>query len=101
MAIPTTSPRLLVLLVNGVIHTMDPARPRASAVAVERASGRVVAVGDDAEIRALGGSLAETVDLRGNTVLPGFIDAHAHLLCLARARLEVDLGAARSEDAAA
>ncbi|HEY7778595.1 MAG TPA: amidohydrolase [Ktedonobacterales bacterium] len=101
MAIPTTSPRLLVLLVNGVIHTMDSARPRASAVAVERASGRVVAVGDDAEIRALGGSLAETVDLRGNTVLPGFIDAHAHLLCLARARLEVDLGAARSEDAAA
>ncbi|MBZ4321023.1 amidohydrolase [Streptomyces sp. SCA2-4] len=56
--------------------TMDPGRPRASAVAVR--AGRIVCVGGDAEVRAFAGSGTETVDLRGRTLLPGINDTHLH-----------------------
>jgi predicted amidohydrolase YtcJ len=90
----------LLLLLHGAFYTMDADRPRATAAAIERTSGRIVAVGDDAEIRSLAGPLTDTVDLRGRTVLPGFIDAHTHLLGYAHARLQVDLGGTHSEDEA-
>ena len=65
-----------LLLVNGAVHTVDPALPRASAVAIRR--GLIAAVGSDDDMRDLHGPRTETVDLRGRTVLPGFQDAHAH-----------------------
>ncbi len=92
--------RPILLLLNGDIHTMEAAQPRATALAVDRGSGRILAVGDDAEIRALAGPLTETLDLRGRVALPGFIDAHTHLLGYAETRLNVDLRDTRSEDAA-
>ncbi|HEX6123597.1 MAG TPA: amidohydrolase [Ktedonobacterales bacterium] len=90
----------LLLLVNGNLHTMEPDAPHATALAIDRGSGRLLAVGDDAEIRALAGPLTETLDLRGRTVLPGFIDAHTHLMGYAQARLDVDLRDAPSEEEA-
>ncbi len=48
--------------------------------AVAVAGDRILAVGTDEEILALAGPETEAVDLAGRTVLPGFIDAHAHLL---------------------
>jgi predicted amidohydrolase YtcJ len=90
----------LLLLVNGNIHTMEPDAPAATALAVDRGSGRLLTVGDDAQIRALAGPLTETLDLRGHTVLPGFIDAHTHLLGYAQSRLDVDLRGVPSEDEA-
>lgn len=66
-----------LVLVRGNILTMDDARPHASALAI--AQGRIVAVGDDAQIRALAGARTRIVDLGGRTVTPGFIDAHAHM----------------------
>ncbi len=92
--------RPFLLLLNGNIHTMDADRPRATALAVDRSSGRIVAVGDDAEIRQYAGALTDTLDLGGRTVLPGFIDAHTHLLGYAETRLEVNLRGVRSEDEA-
>lgn len=92
--------RPLVLLLNGNIHTMDLDQPHATAMALDRGSGRIVAVGDDVEIRHLAGPLTDTLDLRGATVIPGLIDAHTHLLAYAQARLDVDLRDARSEDEA-
>jgi hypothetical protein len=56
------------------VRTMDPRRPVASSVGIW--NGQIVGVDDD-----LDGLVAkETLDLRGNTVLPGFIDAHTHLI---------------------
>jgi predicted amidohydrolase YtcJ len=92
--------RPILLLVNGVIHTLDPDMPRVSALAIDLTSGRILAAGDDAEIRALTGPLTETIDLRGRAVLPGFIDAHAHLVNYAQSRLDVNLRDARSEEEA-
>jgi len=92
--------RPILLLLNGGIHTMNPDQPRATALAVDRASGRIVAVGDDAEIRALAGPLTDTLDLGGRVALPGFIDAHTHLLGTAQARLDVNVRETHSEDEA-
>jgi predicted amidohydrolase YtcJ len=94
------SRRPVLLLLNGDIHTMDAANPHATALAIDRSSGRILAVGDDAEIRTLAGSLTDTIDLGGRTALPGFIDAHTHLAGYAETQLNVDLRHISSEDAA-
>ena len=94
------SRRPVLLLLNGDIHTMDAANPHATALAIDRSSGRILAVGDDTEIRSLVGPLTDTIDLGGRTALPGFIDAHTHLAGYAETRLNVDLRHIPSEDAA-
>ena len=66
-----------VALLNGRIVTLDPARPRATALAI--AGDRIVAVGGDREIRRLRDRRTKVVDLSGATVVPGLVDAHAHL----------------------
>ncbi|MER6562353.1 amidohydrolase family protein [Streptomyces sp. NPDC001027] len=69
-----TGPADLVLT-GGPVHTVDPARSRATAVAVH--AGRITAVGHD-EVHALIGPDTEVVDLAGRLLLPGFQDAHVH-----------------------
>jgi hypothetical protein len=75
--------------VNGPVYTVDAARTRADAVAVE--GGRVVAVGTDEEIRAQVGPRTEVVDLHGRMLLPGFQDAHVHPVSGGVDRLQCDL----------
>jgi predicted amidohydrolase YtcJ len=64
------------IYVNGVVITVDPAKPYAEAFAVT--NGRFDAVGSNAEIRRLGGPATRIVDLKGMTVTPGFNDVHLH-----------------------
>jgi predicted amidohydrolase YtcJ len=66
-----------LILHNGVVHTLDDDRPAASAVAVK--DGRILVVGQDAEVTPLAGAGTETIDLGGRTVIPGLFDSHAHL----------------------
>ena len=70
-----TSPSADLLFTGGPVLTMDPARSRATALAVR--GGRIIAVGHD-EVRELAGPRTEIVDLRGRPLLPGFQDAHIH-----------------------
>ncbi|MCW5252577.1 MULTISPECIES: amidohydrolase [unclassified Streptomyces] len=65
-----------LILTGGDVLTIDEAFSVAQAVAVR--DGRVLAVGTDAEIRALAGPGTRTVDLAGRTVLPGINDSHLH-----------------------
>jgi predicted amidohydrolase YtcJ len=83
-----------VLLTNGRIHTMDAAGSVVDSLVVR--DGRVAFAGRRADVNPAAREV--TVDLGGRTVLPGLVDAHGHLMLLARARLELDLAAARSED---
>ncbi|MFF7284446.1 amidohydrolase [Streptomyces griseorubiginosus] len=69
------SPTADLVLTGGPVHTVDPARSRATSVAVR--DGRIVAVGHD-EVRELIGPRTEVVDLKGKSLLPGFQDAHVH-----------------------
>lgn len=72
-----------IAVVNARVWTGDAGRPWAEAVA---ASGeRILAVGSNAEIRALSGVSTRTVDGRGGLVTPGFIDSHIHLFAFDRA----------------
>jgi predicted amidohydrolase YtcJ len=64
-----------LLLVNGVICTMDANMPWATAIAVKE--GRIAWVGDEAEWK---GDQVRTIDLKGAYVYPGFIDTHLHVL---------------------
>lgn len=85
-----------LVLTNGRIYTVDSTRPVASALAVH--AGRIVFVGSDAEAKARAGRSAEIIDLRGATVIPGIIDAHAHLLGLGNALQRVNLAGSTSYD---
>jgi predicted amidohydrolase YtcJ len=87
-----------VLYLNGHIYTMDGNMQVAEALALR--GGRIVAVGMQADVQKRVRA-KQTIDLGGRTVLPGFIDAHAHLMSLGLAKLTVDLVAVPSEAAAA
>jgi predicted amidohydrolase YtcJ len=75
--------------VNGAVYTVDAARTRAQAVAVE--DGRVMAVGSDETIREHVGPRTEVFDLEGRMLLPGFQDAHVHPVSGGVDRLQCDL----------
>lgn len=74
-----------IVLENGIVRTLDPARPTAGALAIE--GGRVAAVLERPGDAARG----ERVDLAGACVLPGFSDAHVHFPSWALAQRQVDL----------
>ena len=83
-----------LILTNGRIYTVDNARPVASAIAVR--NERIVFVGSDAEAKALAGPATQVIDLRGATVVPGIVDAHAHLLGLGNMLQRVSLAGSAS-----
>ena len=87
-----------LILVNGNVYTVDDARPRASAFAVR--NGRVVFVGSDREARFLAGPSTRVIDAHGETVIPGMVDAHAHLLGLGTSLSNVQLAGSRTYDEA-
>src|SRR4029434_1279741 len=58
--------------------------------------GRVAFVGRAGDVNAAPGE--PTLDLGGRTVLPGLVDAHGHLMYLARGRMTLDVGGVSSEE---
>ncbi len=66
-----------LLVLGARIFTACRTRPWAHALAVR--GDRLVAVGTEAQAERWAGPRTRRLDLRGRTVVPGFIDAHAHL----------------------
>jgi predicted amidohydrolase YtcJ len=85
-----------LVLVNGIVHTMDPASSTAEAVAVR--SGRILRVGKSADIKALAGPDTRVLDLGGAAVFPGFTDSHTHFLGGGFALSSIQLRDARSRE---
>ena len=83
-----------LLLRGGTVHTLDPARPRASWVAVRGET--IAALGEGAPDAAWIGSATRVIELAGACVVPGLWDAHGHLLSLGLGEREVDLVGTRS-----
>ncbi len=72
---------MATLLRAQTILTMDPARPRAPAIGIDR--DRIVAVGDVEDVRRILPPGAEEIDAGPRTIVPGFVDAHNHYLATA------------------
>jgi predicted amidohydrolase YtcJ len=75
---PASAETAELIITNGKVTTLDPARPEASAVAVR--GGRILAVGDDARVRALAGPSTRLIDAGGRRVIPGLNDSHNHVI---------------------
>ena len=78
------------LFVGGSIQTMDSANPQTEALLLR--GERILALGEEAELRTLAAPDVKVVNLAGACVLPGFHDSHVHLtqhgLELGQVRLE-------------
>ena len=73
---------------GGKVITVDPRMPEAEAVAIK--DGRFLMAGGNAEVRRLAGRNTEVIALKGQTVLPGFIDSHQHLFEYGTNLLQLD-----------
>jgi predicted amidohydrolase YtcJ len=71
-----TAPAPETILINGHVITVDAKFSIAQAVAISR--GRFTAVGSNADVRKLAGPQTTTIDLKGQTVIPGLADDHLH-----------------------
>jgi len=67
-----------MVLIDANIITMYKQKPRAQSVAVK--DGKIIHVGTNDKIKQLVGKNTKIIDLHGKTVVPGFIDAHAHMI---------------------
>lgn len=74
---------------NATIYTVDTAMPVAQALAVK--DGRFLLVGSNAEVDAIAGPGTERLEAAGRIIIPGMIDAHAHLPNLGRTLRTVNL----------
>lgn len=66
-----------LILVNAKVTTLDRENPTAHAVAIR--DGRFLAVGSEAEVRAVAPK-ASVIDAGGRRVIPGLIDSHMHII---------------------
>jgi predicted amidohydrolase YtcJ len=84
------------ILANAKVITCDRSRPQAEAVAVR--GKYIILVGTNQEIKQFKGEKTRIIDCQGNTLVPGFNDAHCHIFPLLRKLFSLDLspGAVRS-----
>ena len=63
---------------NGKIITVDDDNPKATAVAIK--DGKIIYVGDIRGSKPLMADSTRQIDLQGRTMVPGFVDAHGHVV---------------------
>ncbi|MDB4889623.1 MAG: Amidohydrolase 3 [Gemmatimonadetes bacterium] len=85
-----------LIVTNARIYTVDDTRPVVAALAVR--DGRIAFAGSAREAMALKGANTKMLDLGGRTVIPGMVDAHAHLLGLGQSLQTVNLVGTKSYD---
>jgi predicted amidohydrolase YtcJ len=85
-----------LVLMGGTVVCVDKADTRAQAVASK--GGRIIAVGTNQDLQKLVGPKTQVISLEGKTVLPAFIDSHAHLYEWATNLAQVDLRKAKTTD---
>lgn len=83
-----------LVVLNANVHTGNKSQPKAQAIAVS--GNKIVAVGTDAQIRAMAGPRTKQIDAGGKTVIAGFNDAHVHFLETGQQLSSVDLRDAKT-----
>src|SRR5260370_6710954 len=90
-----TQPAASLIITNAKVWTVDKQHPAAEAVAV--VADCIVAVGSNAEIDRWRGPETKILDAAGKLLLPGFNDAHVHLVDGGAQLDQVQLSDATSE----
>jgi predicted amidohydrolase YtcJ len=85
-----------LVLRNGKIVTLDAAHPQAEAIAIT--SGKIVAVGSNAQIARQITSTTKVIDLNGHLAIPGFIEGHGHFMGLGESKMMLNLRDAKNWD---
>jgi predicted amidohydrolase YtcJ len=88
------SPDLIVTA--DTVHTLDPSRPAATAVAIT--GGTITAVGDRSQVTAWRGAGTRVIELGAATVTPGLVDGHIHPVLGLDLTRGADLSAVRDLD---
>lgn len=83
-----------LIVVNARVYTVDDNRPMVSAFAIR--DGRFLFAGSDIEARALAGASTRVVDAQNAVIVPGLVDAHAHLLGLGTSLRNVQLAGSKT-----
>lgn len=83
-----------LIVVNGNVYTADGKGTMAEAVAVQ--GNKILMVGSNRDVQRLRRPQTVVVDARGGAVLPGFNDAHVHLMSGGLATAQVNLSEART-----
>jgi predicted amidohydrolase YtcJ len=84
------------VLINGKILTVDESFSIVEAIAIK--DGKFIASGKTSEIKFLINDQTTIIDLKGKTVVPGFIDGHAHMDREGLKLIPVSLDGAKSID---
>ena len=82
------------VLHGGTVITVDEKRPRAQGVAIK--DGKFLWVGTNDEVKQAVGKRTQVRDLKGMTVVPGFIESHNHTLMFGLGLKAIDLTQAGS-----
>ena len=85
-----------LVLVNGKVVTLESAIPEAQAVAI--VGSRIAAVGSSASMKRRVGPKTTVIDLRGQLVIPGFMEGHGHFSGVGAAQLQLNLMTAKNWD---
>ncbi len=93
----TAPPPADLIVTHAKIYTVDDNHPFVSAMAVR--DGRIQFVGSEREALLLKGPSTRMLDAGGQTIIPGMVDAHAHLFGLGTFLKNIDLTDTRSYDA--
>ncbi len=96
---PTVSASLIFL--GGHILTLTARDAESPATAVVVQNGRISFVGSDQEARQQKGPQTQVINLRGATLMPGFIDSHCHLYGLGTSLVQINLVGTESANAVA
>ena len=85
-----------MVITNGKVVTVEDGAPEAQAVAIR--GSRIVAVGTNAAIKPLIGPKTQVIDVKGQFVMPGFIEGHGHFTGIGNTELGLKLMNTKSWD---
>ncbi len=77
-----------MVLTNGTIFTVDSKNPRAEAIAIK--NGIILKVGTSKEIRGFVGQETKVINLKGEFVMPGFVEGHGHFSGLGKSLMNLN-----------
>jgi predicted amidohydrolase YtcJ len=78
-----------LIFTNANVITMNPGFPRAQLIVIR--DGKILSIGKNKDLHKLRKKRTEVIDFKGKTILPGFIDAHCHLLAFAERLVALSL----------